>query len=215
MAHNAQETEQDDGLAQQLEALNEVRGLSDDLFPLDGCYQQQEGGQDADDAIHREQHPPAQTEGGHGRRGAPHGDVRGQERSDGLHELAKGHGAGQLVALNYVGNERVQRGLHESIADTQQGEGHQHEAVGFPEKGQQQGDDRDYQAQEHGVLAADLVHQHSRGDGENEEPEENEGREYIGGSIRELEICLYVVGGDAHEVHEPHGEEAEHHRNQL
>ena len=215
MAHDAQEAQQHDGLAQQLEALHKAGSLVGHLLPLDGGEGQQQGCQDADDAIHGEQHPPAKAPGRHGGGGAPHGDIRGHEGGYGLHELTEGHGAGQLVTLDDVGDERVQRGLHEGVANSQEGEGGQHESVALSENGEDQGYHRHHQGKEHGVFPADAVHQDARGNGEDEEPEEDQGGEDVGGGVAELQVGLDIVGGDAHEVHKPHGEEAQHHRYQL
>jgi hypothetical protein len=37
----------------------------------------------------------------------------------------------------------------------------------------------------------------------------------VGRGVGEAQVGLDIVGGDAHEVYESHGEEAEHHRQKL
>lgn len=67
----------------------------------------------------------------------------------------------------------------------------------------------------HRLLASDAVHQHTRRYGEDEEPEEHQRREYVGLRVGQVQVGLHVVGGDAHQIHKAHGEEAKHDRKEL
>ena len=51
--------------------------------------------------------------------------------------------------------------------------------------------------------------------GEDEEPEEHQRREYVGLRVGQVQVGLHVVGGDAHQIHKAHGEEAKHDRKEL
>ena len=215
VAHNTQKAQQHDRFAQKAETRRKAGGLAAHLLPPYRRYCQQERGQNPDCAVNGEKHFPAQTEGGEGRRGTPHRDIGSHKGGDGLHKLAESHHTGQLISLNDIGDERVQRGLHQGVADTQQRKGGQHIAITFSEDGHNKGNHRDNQREQHGVFSSDPVHQDSRRDGKDEEPEKDQRRENIGCRIRQLKIGFHIIGGDAHEVHKAHRKKAEHHRNEL
>ena len=48
-----------------------------------------------------------------------------------------------------------------------------------------------------------------------QEPEENQRREDVSLRVSQTQICFYIVGGDAYQIHKSHSEKAEHHRDQL
>lgn len=169
---------------------------------------------DADDKIDHEQYPPHAEPGG-----APDGDVRGEQGGEGLDELAERQGGGELVALDEHGEQRVQGHLHQGVADTEEGEGDddEHQACGagqgrVGDDGQCHGDQRYENGPQHGLAAANLVHQHAGGHGEDQEPEEHHGGEQVRGAVGQIELSLDVVRGGADQVDEAHDEEREHHR---
>lgn len=174
VADDAEEAEQGEGVAQQGHALAIGGGPAFLLLLRDGSRTHPQRGEDGDEHVDGEEHAPAQSEGGDGRRGAPHGDVRGEERGDGLDELAEGDGTGQLVTIHDVGEQRIESGLQERVADAEEREREQHDGVTAAEDGHQQRGEGDNEAEHHGALAADAAHEHTRGYGEDQEPDEDE-----------------------------------------
>lgn len=69
--------------------------------------------------------------------------------------------------------------------------------------------------EKHRLLTSDAVHQHTRRYGEDEKPEEHQRREYVSLRVGQVQVGLHVVGGDAHQIHKAHGEEAKHDRKEL
>lgn len=62
---------------------------------------------------------------------------------------------------------------------------------------------------------SDTAHQHTCRHREDQEPEENQRREDVSLRVSQTQICFYIVGGDAYQIHKSHSEKAEHHRDQL
>ena len=120
MTHDAQEAEKDKRLAQQGEALPEGGRASLFLFLADGSTAQPENGNHRNDHIDREQHPPAHAQRRNGLRSSPHGDVWSQKRSNGFYKLSEGERTCQPLAAYDIGKQRVERRLHQRIADAQQ-----------------------------------------------------------------------------------------------
>ena len=209
MTHDAEEAEQDEGAAQQPQAAGYARSLVGGLL-LNGGNGEHGNRQQAAGGVNQEQHSPAQPEGGEAGCGAPNGQDGSQERGDGFHKLAQGEGGGQVLAADEVAHEGVERGLHDGVAYAQQGEGQEHRDIAVVKQGKHQREGGDNEAHEHGLLAAYLVHQHARGHGEYQEPEEDERGEEVGFGVGQAEVFLHIVGGCAHQVNEAHGEEAEH-----
>ena len=186
MTHDGYEGKQDDGRAEHPHAGQYARGLVLGGFLLDGGHAEPQRGGHADEEEEQEEDTPAQAEGRRRGRGAPCRDERGDKRGDGLDKLTEGERGGQ-VALDQDRHERIERGLHDGVADAQQREGdvHQpelallgrHETV---EEGKEYGQRRDDDGEEHRLLTANLIHQHARGHGEDEKPEEYERGEEIG-----------------------------------
>ena len=75
---------------------------------------------------------------GNGFHGAPHGNVRSQKGGDCFDKLSKSQRAGQLVTTDNARQQRVQGGLHQGVADTQQGEGDQHAGIASVEDRKQE-----------------------------------------------------------------------------
>ena len=48
---------------------------------------------------------------------------------------------------------------------------------------------------------------------ENQEPEEDQGRKYIGLRVCQIQIRFYIIRCNPHQVYKSHGEETQHHRN--
>ena len=107
VAHDAQETQEDEGLSKQAQAIGEARRTVGFLF-LNGGRREPEDGNDGHHHVDGEKHAPLKSKGGHGLRSAPHGDVGSQERGYGLDELAEGERAGQTVARDDVAQQRVE-----------------------------------------------------------------------------------------------------------
>lgn len=61
---------------------------------------------------------------------------------------------------------------------------------------------------QHGLAAADFVHQHAGGHGEDQEPEEHHGGEQVCGAVGQIELSLDVVRGGADQIDEAHDEDA-------
>ena len=119
VGHDAEEAEQHDAVGEQeLEAAADGGGAGVGGGFVDLVDGEQHVADDADDQIDHEQYPPHAELGG-----APDGDVRGEQRGEGLDELAERQGGGELVALDEHGEQRVQRHLHQGVADTEEGEG--------------------------------------------------------------------------------------------
>ena len=119
VGHDAEEAEQHDAVGEQeLEAAADGGGAGVGGGFVDLVDGEQHVADDADDQIDHEQYPPHAELGG-----APDGDVRGEQGGEGLDELAERQGGGELVALDEHGEQRVQRHLHQGVADTEEGEG--------------------------------------------------------------------------------------------
>ena len=105
MAHDAQETKENKGVAQQPKTLHKAAALGD-RFLVNSGQRECDDGNHADDTVDREQHFPSQPERGDDSRCAPHGDIRCQKRGDSLNELSKRQ-RGRQVARDDVANQRI------------------------------------------------------------------------------------------------------------
>ena len=185
-------------------------GAGDLLFGNRGQPQPDEG-QQRDGGVDRKDHLPAEDAARHGGR-----DDRAEERTDSFHELSEGQRSGKFVSGDDVGHQRVERHLQQCVADADQGERDQY---GGEVVGRERDDHRRYvqgEAQQHGLFAADAVHQHARGDREQEEPEEAGERDEVDHRVvHARKVVLDVARRDADDVHEAHDEESEHHGEDL
>ena len=68
-----------------------------------------------------------------------------------------------MIALDDGGDKGIQRGLHQSIAYSQQGEGKQHDDETITEDRQEKRDEGNHQREQYRTLAAYPVHQHTCG----------------------------------------------------
>ena len=231
--HDAEEAQEHDAVGeQQLEAAADGSGAGVRRGLLDLVEREQHVAEDADDEVDHEQYPPHADllavsvgvgEGGDAVR-APHGDPRGEQGGERLDELAEGQRGGELITLDEHGQQRVERHLHQCVADAEEREGDddEHQLHGGLHRAQQVGDDRQRHGDErhqdgpqHGLAPPDLVHQDAGGHGEDQEPEEHHGGEQVGGSVGETELGLHVVRRGADQVDEAHDEEGEHDRQDL
>ena len=194
----------------QFETLRERRAFRY-RFLMDGRERQRKDSNHTDHRINREEHFPTQSHIRNSRRGTPHRYIRREERGDRLDELAKGQRRGE-VTRDDIRHQRVERSLHEGVTDTEKREGAEHHRVTLAAQRQDQREDGDEDREKDGFLTTDLIHQHSRRHGEDEEPEEDERRHDIRLRMRQTEVLLHVVGSDTNEVHKAHSEETEHHR---
>lgn len=208
---DADEKGHDVFVLEQREGVSDRDGGAFDLLFGDRGHPEPDEGQQRDGGIDREDHLPAEETARHGRR-----DDRAEERADGLHELSEGQRSGEFVSGDDVGHQRVERYLQQCVADADQGEGDQHggEVVGDERddhRGHMQGE-----AQQDGLFAADAVHQHARGDREQEEPEEAGERDEVDHRVvHARKVVLDVARRDPDDVHESHDEESEHHGEDL
>ena len=212
MAHDGKERQEHDGLLEQCQAVHERRRLAAADLLVDRSCPKQGGGDDANNEVDQEEHTPIVTERWDDLGSAPHSEVRSHERSDGLDELSEGKCGCKVLVTNHEHSQGVNTGLHQGVADAEEREGHEHHGERLAKQGDEQRNDSDNKREEHGLLAADLVHQHACRNTEDEEPEEHERREHVGHRVGELEIFLDVVGCDADQIDEAHAEEGEHHR---
>ncbi len=210
MAHDAQETEQDKGVAKQFETLRERRSFRY-RFLMDGRERQGEDSHDTDDGIDREEHFPAQAHVRNRRRSAPHGDIRCEERGDRLDKLTERQRRGEITCYD-IRHQRIKRSLHKGVTYTEERESAENEAVTLSAERQNERQDGDEDREKDGFLTTDLIHQHTRRHGEDKEPEEDERGHDVRLRMRQTEVLLHVVGSDTHEVHKAHGEETQHHR---
>ena len=184
MAHDAEEAEQDEGAAQQLEAFNDARCLVRSLL-LDRRGRQDGDREEADHRVDHQEGAPTESEGGQYRRRSPSRQDRGEERGDRLHELTEGERRGELIRADQVGHQRIERSLHDGVADTQEGERGQHNAIAVIEERQYERDRGHHEAHQYRILSSDLVHQHAGRHGEDQEPEEYQRGEKVGLRIGE------------------------------
>lgn len=70
-------------------------------------------------------------------------------------------------------------------------------------------------AEKHRLLASDAVHQHTVGTEKMRNQKNTRDGEYVGLRVGQVQVGLHVVGGDAHQIHKAHGEEAKHDRKEL
>ena len=118
VGHDAEEAQEHDTVGEQeLEAAADGggAGVGSGLVDLVKC--EQHVTDDADDQVDHKQNPPHAELSG-----APDGDVRGEQGCEGLDELAERQRGGEPVSLDEHGEQRVQRHLHQGVADTEEGE---------------------------------------------------------------------------------------------
>lgn len=137
-------------------------------------------------------------------------DNRREEGSNRLDKLPEGQRTRQAVARNDIRKQGIQRHLHQCIPNPKKRERHQHGRKTIIQQRQQQCQSRYDQAEKHRLLLSDTVHQHPRGDGEDQEPEENHRREKIRHRVGETEVRLHVVRRYAHQIDEAHRKESQH-----
>ena len=167
-------------------------------------------GNHTDDAINGEEYFPSEPKLRHCCSCAPHSDIRSEERGDSLNELTKGQGRGEITAYD-VRNQRIERGLHQRITDSQQGESAEHQRIRVATKREKERENGYYNREKNGLFTANLIHQHARGNGENQEPKEYERGHDISLRIGQTKVLFYVIAGNAYEVNKAHRKEAEHH----
>ena len=119
VAHDAEEAQQDKRVAQQPQAGAEARSLVRLLF-LDGRGAEPEDGEHGNHHVDGEEHAPVEPEVRYGVRCTPHGDVGGEERGDGLDELAEGEGRREPVTADDGRQQGIERRLHERVADAEE-----------------------------------------------------------------------------------------------
>ena len=145
VAHDAQKAQQHKRMAQQPEAGGKAGSIMVGLFFPDGSKTQQHDGHHGHHHVDREQHPPPHAQRRHGLGGSPHGDVRGQEGGYGLDKLAQREGARQALAADDVAQQRIERRLHQGVADAQQRKRCQHEQIAVAKYRQKQRHERHQQ----------------------------------------------------------------------
>ena len=118
MAHDAEERQQYNGRAQQFEALHEGGRSALNRRLLDGSHEEQNGREYAYYEEDAKEYPPIQSEFRNDHRGPPHGKIRSRERGNGLDELSEGKCRRQIAATHHSRYQRVERCLHEGVADT-------------------------------------------------------------------------------------------------
>ncbi len=177
---------------------------------MNGRNQEQQRGEDAHHKVDGEEHPPVEPHRGDDSLGTPHGQERRHERGDGLDKLAKGERRREVAVAQHGLHERVERRLHQRVANAQQRERQQHDAVGVAKQRNEQRQHGHDERQHNGFLAAYLVHEHAGGHAENQEPEEHQRGKHIGLGVAQVKVCLHIVGRDTHEVNKAHAEEAQH-----
>ena len=148
-------------------------------------------------------------------RGSPRGDDGCQERGDALDELPESQRAGRSSALHHAIDKRIQRGLHDGVAYSEEGKGEEQHGEVEGEHRHSHCCQRHHETQQDGILAPNLVHQQACRDAEDEEPEEHKRGERVGHRVGETEIGLHVVAGYAYHIDEAHGEEAQHDGDKL
>ena len=137
MTHDTDKAKQDKRLAEQGKALSESRRFAFFLFFFNLRGVEQKNGDNGHYHINREKNPPAQIERRNSLRRSPHGNVWCQERSNRLYELSESQAARQAVTTHDIGEQRVQRSLHQRISDSQQREGNQHQHITVTKNRQQ------------------------------------------------------------------------------
>ena len=105
--------------------------------------------------------------------GAPGGDDRRRESGDGFYELAEGEGRRQAFVADDVGQQGVERHLHDGVADAEQRERYEDQRQVVVNERNNQRDGGEHQAENHGFASADLVHQHAGRHRADKKPEEN------------------------------------------
>ena len=215
MAHDAEEAKQDVWLAEEREAVADGRYLAAALRFFDIGHAQGDNCKSADNGIDREEHAPVESEGRDECCRAPHGDIRSEERSDGLDKLSEGQSRGKAVGAHYGSDERIERRLHQCVADAEKRECYEHHGIAVSKQRYDERCHGDKYREEHCLLATNLVHQHSCRYREDEKPEEHKRWHYARFAMGQAEVFLNIVGCNADKVNETHREEAEHHRDQY